>query len=158
MWISGHHDVLVFLKQFLWMVSTDPIGVWGLYTNPLTAWFLEVAHNVDGSRWSQCLVCNVSTTEFLCVAQWNVWRHLQSSSWFAAYPLSFVCRRLWGLSYSLLEWSVSAISSLHVITDVQLHGLIKPHRWKCPILSEFHQGYMIHVWHFQYGQERGQWE
>ena len=39
-------------------------------------------------------------------------------------------------SYSLLEWSVSAMSSLQVIGDVQMRGLIKPHKWKCPVLSQ----------------------
>ena len=36
----------------------------------------------------------------------------------------------------------------------QMHGLTKPHEWKCPILSQFHDDYVIHVWHFRYGQER----
>ena len=64
--------------------------------NPLMAWFLEVAHYVDGSRWLQSHVDNVSTTGLLCVAHWNVWRHLQFWSWFAAYSLPFLCRRWWG--------------------------------------------------------------
>ena len=51
-----------FLQQVLWMVSTDPLRVWGEYANPLTAWFLGVAHYVDGSRWSQSLVGDVSAT------------------------------------------------------------------------------------------------
>ena len=37
-------------------------------------------------------------------------------------------------SYSLLKWSVSAMSSLQVIIDVQKRGLIWPHKWKCIIL------------------------
>ena len=37
-------------------------------------------------------------------------------------------------------------------------SLIQPHKWKCPILSQFYGGYVIHVWHFRYGQERRQWE
>ena len=41
-------------------------------------------------------------------------------------------------SYSLMRWSVSAMSSLHMITDVQMRGLIKSHKWKCPILSQFY--------------------
>ena len=59
-----------FLQQFLWMVSADPIIVWGEYANPLTTWFLEVAHYVDGTRWSQSLVGDVSTTEYCCV--WHI--------------------------------------------------------------------------------------
>ena len=39
-----------FTQQFLWMVFTDHLGVWGEYANPLMVWFLEVAHYVDGSR------------------------------------------------------------------------------------------------------------
>ena len=84
-----------FLQQFSWMVSIDPIGVWGEKANPLTEWCLEVAHYVDGSRWSQSVLGDVSITELLCMAHWNVWRYLQSSSWFAAHPLSFLCRRRW---------------------------------------------------------------
>ena len=57
------YDVLVFLQQFFWMVSTDPsIGVWGEYGNPLTACFPGVAHYVNGSRWSQSPVGDVPTT------------------------------------------------------------------------------------------------
>ena len=52
-------------------------------------------------------------------------------------------------SYPLLEWSVSAISSLDVIADVQMRGLIYPHKCNCPILSQFHDGYVIYVWHFR---------
>ena len=80
------------------VVSTDPIDVSGEYANSLTAWFLEVAHYVDGSRWSQFLVRDVSTTELLCVAHWHVWHDLQSSSLFAAYRLSFLYRRWWSPS------------------------------------------------------------
>ena len=47
-------------------------------------------------RGSQSLVGDVSTRKVFCGTHWNVWRHLQSSSWFAAYPLSFLCRRWWG--------------------------------------------------------------
>ena len=61
-------------------------------------------------------------------------------------------------SYSLLEWSVSAISSLHVITDVHLRSFIKPHTWKCPSLSQLIEGHVIHDCHFWYGQERRKWE
>ena len=45
------------------------------------------------------------------------------------------------------------------LTDDYRHsdGLIKPHKWKCPILSQFHKGYIIHIWHFRYGQECRQW-
>ena len=50
------------------------------------------------------------------------------------------------------------MSSLQVITDIQMRGLIKPHWWKCPILSQFHKGYLIHAWQFRYGQERREWE
>ena len=63
-----------------------------------------------------------------------------------------------GGCYSLLEWSASAIPSLQVITDIQMRGLIKPHKWKCLILIQFHGDYVIHVWQFRYGQERRQWE
>ena len=50
------------------------------------------------------------------------------------------------------------MSSLQVITDVQMRGLIKPHKWKCPIVSQFHKGYVTHARQFRYGQERRQWE
>ena len=89
-----------FLQQFLWMVSADPITVWGEYANPLTTWFLEVARYCG---WFQvvpisCRRC-LNHRILLCVAHWNVWRHLPSSRWFA-YSLSFLCRR-W-LSHSKL--------------------------------------------------------
>ena len=87
-----------FLQQFSWMISTDPIDDWGEYANSLTVWFLEVTHFMGGSRWFQFLVDNVSTTELFCVAHWNIWLHLQSSSWFAPNLLSFHCRRWWGPS------------------------------------------------------------
>ena len=48
--------------------------------------------------------------------------------------------------------------SLQVITDVQMRGLIKPNKWKWSILSQFHKGYVIHIWKFRYGQECRQWE
>ena len=32
------------------------------------------------------------------------------------------------------------------------------YKWKCPILSQFHDGYVINDWHFRYGQGRRQWE
>ena len=86
-----------FPQQFMWMVSTDPIDVWGEYANYLTGWFLEVGHYVDGSRWSQFLVGDVVTTELLCVANQSIWRYLQSAS-FAAHPLLVLCRRWWGPS------------------------------------------------------------
>ena len=50
------------------------------------------------------------------------------------------------------------MSSLQVITDVQMRGLIKPHKWKYPILSQFHEGYVTHVWQFRYRQGCRQWE
>ena len=50
------------------------------------------------------------------------------------------------------------MSSLQVITVIQMRGLTKPHKCQCPILSQFHEGYVIHVWQLRYGQERGQWE
>ena len=50
------------------------------------------------------------------------------------------------------------MSSLQEITDVQMRGLIKPHKWKCPILCKFHEGYVIHVWQFRYCHKRRQWE
>ena len=46
------------------------------------------------------------------------------------------------------------MSSLHVVTDVQMRGLIKPHKWKYPILSKCPEGYVNHVWYFWYGQEQ----
>ena len=42
--------------------------------------------------------------------------------------------------------------SLQVIPDVSMYGFIKPHKWKCPIVSQFHEGYVIHVWPFRFGQ------
>ena len=100
--IFGRYDVLVFLQQFLWMASIDPIGVWGEYANLMMVWFLDVAHCVDGSRWSQSLLGNVLTTEFLWGA--HAWRHPQSSGWFAAYPLSSLCRRWWYPSELFFFW------------------------------------------------------
>ena len=50
------------------------------------------------------------------------------------------------------------MSSLQVITDILMGGLIKPHKWKCSILSQFHEGYVIHAWQVRYGQERKQWK
>ena len=50
------------------------------------------------------------------------------------------------------------MTRLQVITEVQMRGLIKPHTWKCPILGQFHGGYVIIVWQFWYGQERRQRE
>ena len=35
-WIFRRYDVLVFLQQFLWIVSINPIGVWGEYA---TLWW-----------------------------------------------------------------------------------------------------------------------
>ena len=93
--LCPRYDVVVFLQQFLWMASTDPRGVWGEYANPLKMWFLGVAHYVHGSRRSQSLVGDTSTTELLCVALWNIWCHLQCSSWFTAYQLCFLCRQWW---------------------------------------------------------------
>ena len=122
----------MFLQQLLWMVSTDPIGVWGEYINPLTAWLLGVAHYVDGSRSFQSLIGDVSTTELLCVAHGTIWLPLQSSSWFAITHCPFSVDDGKALaSYALLEWSVFAMSMLQVITDFQVRGLIKPHKWKC---------------------------
>ena len=57
-----------------------------------------------------------------------------------------------------VEEDVCVMTSLHVITDVQMCGLIQPHKWKRPILDQFHEGYIIHVWQFRYRQERRQWE
>ena len=63
------------------------------YANPVMVWFLEVAHYVVGSRCSQSLLGDVSIIELLCVAHWHIWRHLQSSSWHAGYPMSSLCQR-----------------------------------------------------------------
>ena len=113
----------------LWMVITDLTGVWGIYGNPLTTWFLEVVHYVDGSRWSQSLVCDVSTTELLCVAHvhWNVWHHLQSPKWFAAYPLSFLSWRRWCLS-KLFFVGMKCFCNAKVTIDYRRSdgGLINP--------------------------------
>ena len=38
-WIFVCYGVTVFLHHFLWMVSTNPIGVWGEYANLLTVCF-----------------------------------------------------------------------------------------------------------------------
>ena len=70
----------------------------------------------------------------LCVPHLSIWRHLQTSSWFAAYPLTFLCRRLWVYGkLFIVKWSVSVMNSLQVITDVQMHGLVQPHTWKCSL-------------------------
>ena len=120
---------------------------------------LKLNHvNKSGPRWSQSVVGDVSTPELLCAAHWNVWRHLLSR-WFAAYPLTFFCRRWWAPNKLFFAvWKVSTMSSQQVIRDVQMRGLIKPHKWKCPVLSQFHKSYMIHVCKFRYGQESRQWE
>ena len=159
--MCGYSGVTTSWQYSLWMVSTEVIGVWGEYANPLTVWFLGVAHYVGGSRWSQSLAGNVSTVDLLCVVHWNISCYLQSSNWFAAFPLTFFCRRWWGpskLFILCLNEVFRKMSSLQVITDIQMHGLTKPHKCQCPILSQFHEGYVIHVWQLRYGQERGQWE
>ena len=106
-----------FPQQFLWMISTDPIDVWGEYVNYLTVWFLELAHYMHGSRWSQFLVDDVSTTELL----YGTLKRLAPSA-------KLVCSTPAVLSLP---------TSLHVITDVQMHGLIKPHKRTSPILRQF---------------------
>ena len=73
-----------------------------------------------------------------CVAHWNIWCHLPSSSWFAAYPLSFLCRRWWGPSKSFFV------------------GMKFFCKWKCPLLNQFRD--ILHVWQFRYCQERRQLE
>ena len=86
------------LHQFL----TDPMPIWGGYTNPIKAWLPEAAHYVDGSRWSQSVVGDVSTTESVCVC--GKLKCLAPSAFLKlvcsipAYPLSFPCQRWWGLS------------------------------------------------------------
>ena len=88
-WVFGNYDVLVFLQQFLWMASTDPTTDAGLR---------RICQSCDGVvpggrpsngcfRWSQSLLGDVSTTELLFVAHWNVWRHLQSSSSACSIPI-----------------------------------------------------------------------
>ena len=150
--IFGRYDVLVVLQQFLWMASTDPIGVSGEYANPVTVWFLEVAYHMGGSRWSESLR--------RCLSQ------LQNC--FLGHTSGAICSTQVGLqyfhcpfsdedvdtlvSYSLLERSVFSMSSVQGIIDVQcvqMRGLIKPHKWKCPILSQFHDGCVICVWQFR---------
>ena len=49
------------------------------------------------------------------------------------------------------------MSSLQVITYVQTRDLIKPHKWKCPILSQLHEGHVFDIGQFRYGHERWQW-
>ena len=101
------------------------------------------------SQPQNCCVWRIETSGAICTPQIGL-QHIHC-------PL-FVDDGYALTSYSLLEWSVSAMSSLHLITDVQMRGLIKPHKWKCPIMSQFHEGYVIHVWHFRHGEERGEWE
>ena len=66
-----------------------PIKFWSEYANPVMVWLLEVTHYVDGLvvpiSCRQCL-----NHRIIGVSHWNVWRHLQPSSWFAAYPLSLL--------------------------------------------------------------------
>ena len=126
-WIFERYDALVFLWQLLWMVSTDPICVWGENANPVAVWFLDLAHYVVGFRWS------------LCVAHWHIEQSGAMCSPQAGLQhthCSFSVEDGEALaSYSLLELNVSAMSSLQVITDVQMRGLINIHKWKYPILS-----------------------
>ena len=109
------------------MVSTDPIGVWGEYANPVTVWFLVLTHYVVGFRW------------LLCVAHWHIEQSGAMCSPQAGLQhthCSFSVEDGEALvSYSLLEWNVSAMSSLQVITDLQMRGLIKLHKWKFHILK-----------------------
>ena len=63
-----------FCKSYFGLSSLI-ICIWGEYANPFTARFREEAHYVDGFKWPKSLVGDVSTRE-LCMAHWNVWRHL----------------------------------------------------------------------------------
>ena len=78
---------------------------------------VELAHYVDGSRWSQSLVYDVSTTELLFVVDWNIWRYRcrpQAGLLHTHCPSSVDDAETLA-SYSLLEWNVSSMSSLQVI-------------------------------------------
>ena len=50
-----------------------------------------------------------------------------------------------------VELSVSVMNGLQMITVVSMLGLIQPIKWKRPILSKFHEVYIIHVWQIRYG-------
>ena len=129
------------------------------YSGVMTSWFSSTSL-ADGFYWSQIslgLIC--LSFDGVRVSGGGSLRR-----WFQVVPIScrrclntdFLCVAL--ASYSLMERSVSAMSSLRVIIDVQMRGLIKPHYWNCPILSQFREIYVIHVWLFRYGQEQRQWE
>ena len=49
------------------------------------------------------------------------------------------------------------MTRMQVITDAQMLVLIHPLKWKRPILSQFHEDYVMHVRQFRYGQGRRQW-
>ena len=129
--IFGRYGVLVFLQQFLWMTSTDPIGVSGEYANPVTAWFLEVAYHMDGSRWSESLRLCLSRLQNCCLG------HTSGSICSTQVGLQYLhCHFSVDdvdtlVSYSLLERSVFSMSSLQgiiYVQRVQMRGLIKPHK------------------------------
>ena len=97
------HGLCGYLGVMMSWYFCHPIKFWSEYANPVMVWLLEVTHYVDGLVVrARSLVGNVSTTELLCVSHWNVWRHLQPSSWFAAYPLSLLTM-VDDASYSLLN-------------------------------------------------------
>ena len=151
-WIFGRYDVLVFLQQFLWTAFTDSIVFLGETANPSTAWFLGVATAwvfpggsdllYTMSQPHNCCVWPIETCDAICSPQAGL-LHTYC-------PFSVDDGEALG-NYSLLEWSASAMSSLQMITYVQIFGLIKPHKGKCPILRQFHEGYVIYVWQFRCG-------
>ena len=55
----------------------------------------------------------------------------------------------------LHRWSLGMDKSFH---PVQMRGFIQYHKWKCPILRQFYEGYVIHVWQFRYCKGRRQWK
>ena len=101
------------------------------------------------SRPQNCCVCHIKTFVAICSPQAGL-KHTDC-------PFS-VDDDVALASDFLLERRVSAMSSLQVVKGVYVRGWIKPHKWKCPILGQFHEGYVIPVCQFRYGQGQRQCE
>ena len=134
--------------QTLWHPGVSET-VWDEYANPLTAWFLEVAHYMDGSRWSQSLVVPFS--------RWSqsLWCLNHRIVVCGTLKCLAICNPQAGLKHTHCPFSVDDGEGpsksffigmkcevclqcpAYKITDVQTHCLFPPppENWKCPILS-----------------------
>ena len=78
---------------WLCMVCVEILALWhpGVSTTFLVDglhWFhrcLQVVHTEDDCRWGQSLANDATTTDFFCVAHWNVVCYLLSSSWLPSF-------------------------------------------------------------------------